>query len=282
MKKGLIEELEITTKMPKNRTAYTERHLGNLFLQAGFVSDSGNQAKVELRSMLRLVDIADYCYKTPSYKWHALNLVIKKAAKPEYFDGTDSSQHFHGVKFEVSEYLTLLTNQMCRKHKGAIILYRWHVEYSAKGGWHTHIAMFLNGSSFHAGGFNTLQVAKKTLRDNKNLDYSLVSVNASPWSRSREREAAQIYFDELEYSLPHADDEFTFGLRLKTLNDYRYMLYVFSYQTKFHTKELQDLGEDGHNGFTEWEVRTWSNGTPVPKKAKKRSAANDAQMKRVA
>lgn len=288
MKKGLFEQLEITNKLPKNKQTHEGRLLGNLFLNSGYETRSGKHAAVDLRAMLRLVDLADYLHSINGYKWHALNLVIKEASDIALLD--DGNQQFYGVKFDVSRYLRDLTKRMCKdkegnERKGAMIFYRWHLERSALGGFHTHVAMFVNGNVFDDGGFAALMNAKNKLREDKELGYQLVSLKANQWSRIREQDrAAKDYFNQLNYSIPNLkSDKPTFGLELKTLNDYRYALYVFSYQTKHHTKEYEDLGDGTHHGFTDDDgVRVWCNGTPVPKGARNKRAANEVKSLKAA
>lgn len=288
MNNGLFEELEIMNKMPQNKTAYEQRMLGNLFLNCGYVTKAGKMAKVDLRAMLRLVDLTDYLYSVNGYRWHALNLVIKKASALAFID--DDYQRYFGVKFDVSLYLRNLAKRMCldkygQERHGAMIFYRWHIERSVDGGFHTHVAMFVNGNVFDDGGFTALMNAKTKLKEDQFLGYELVSLKLNHWSREREQEQeATAYFNSLNYSISELKSgKPRFGLELNTLNDYRYALYVFSYQTKHHTKEYEDLGDGKYQGFACADgVRIWTNGTPVPKKAQRKRAANEAKLLKAA
>lgn len=266
MKEGLKQTLEITNKMPKNRTIYADRYLGNLFLNNGYDTQRGEVATLELRSMLKLVELADYGHRTPSYRWHVLNLVVKKASSDAVVLSED--QRFLGVDFDVATYLRHLSKQMLlvkdektgklKLKANAKVLYRWNIEHSEKGGFHAHVALFIPGSVFSNGGLSALLKAKNALTECDAYDYPLVSVEAQQWSFSRVQDQEAIdYFDSLNYK-PH-DSEGKYGFELKSENDYRYLLYVLSYHSKTYTKIE--------------EKRCWSHGTYCPKKT---IAANEA------
>lgn len=271
MNKGLFEELEITQKMPNNKTSYEERYLGNLFINAGYVTDAGKMAKVELRSMLRLIDLADYCHRNPSYKWHALNLVVKKLPENNalYLD-QENSRWAYGEEFDVGTYLTDLFGYMKRAVSRPVILYRWHPERSSKGGFHAHVTLFINGSGFGSGGVKALMASRSKLRNSNKKDYQLVSLTFNEWNRARESKEAKEYFDGLGYELSYPEptciedvDAPLLSMTVKRLEDLRYVLYVASYQTKFYTKEYEEFKNGTSIGFHSDELHRWSNGTTV-------------------
>lgn len=255
--KGLKQTLEITNKIPKNKTFFADRYLGNLFLNNGYDTQRGDVATLELRSMLKLVELAEYCHSVPGYRWHVLNLVVKKSNAQVVLR---EDQRFLGVDFDVATYLRDLSKLMLlvkdentgklKLKANAKVFYRWNIECSPKGGFHAHVAMFIPGSVFSNGGLSALLTAKDALKESDAYDYSLVSVEAQKWSFSRVQDQTAIdYFDSLNYRPDHSEGKY--GFKLGSEIDYRYLLYVLSYQSKTYTK----LGER----------RLWNHGTYCPK-----------------
>jgi len=262
MNGGLKDSFEVFTKMRSDRTKWRDRYMGNLFLNCGYETKGGHWAELDLRSMLNLIEVADYCHSVPSYAWHVITAQVSCDA-----EGHLDNDCRRFVEANIPKYLDALKNRMMyiptpdgkmkkRKNLRNKVLYRWHIEDSQDRGYHAHVAFFIAGHSFLNGGYSALVEAIKALKNND--EFSLFNTDINKWNESRMQDKEAIhYFRHRGYTL---GDQSLSALPLKTIEDYRYALYVVSYQTKTWTKE--DVFEKG---------RRWSGGSQIPK----RTSANE-------